>query len=97
MRHIDQDMPFKTWNEEVLDKAVAMEHEKAKTLKDIPGLIDIFFVDKVEYLPEAVEKVFKAQTAKDVLIKACEKLTVQRISRPKRLKRSQGRRRPKWA
>jgi len=55
------------WDRSLIDTTIALEQEKIKLLKDIPGLIDIFFTDKVEYRPEAVDKVLKAPTAKMVI------------------------------
>ncbi|MCB4791357.1 MAG: glutamate--tRNA ligase [Elusimicrobia bacterium] len=56
-----------SWDRNLIDRLIVMEQEKIKLLKDIPGLIDIFFVDAVEYQPEAVEKVLKKDSAKMVL------------------------------
>jgi glutamyl-tRNA synthetase len=77
LRHNTSGLPYASWDEKVMEQAVTMEHDKAKTLKDIPSLIDIFFLDKVEYVPEAVEKVFKVASAKDVLLKVVERLPAQ--------------------
>ncbi len=85
LRHAPTEFPFAVWDESVMEKAVAMEHDKAKTLKDVPGLIDIFLLDKVEYVPEAVEKVFKAASAKDVLLKVVERLPAQQDFSPEAL------------
>lgn len=52
--------------DEYLKKVVALEQEKYKTLRDIPALINFFFED-VKYEEEAVNKVFKAPTAKPAL------------------------------
>jgi len=47
------------WDKELLKKAVALEHDKIKLLKDIPGLVDFFFVKDVVFQEEAVKKVFE--------------------------------------
>jgi glutamyl/glutaminyl-tRNA synthetase len=85
LRHNNAEPQFATWDENLMERVVAMEHDKAKTLKDIPGLIDIFFLDKVEYVPEAVEKVFKASSAKDVLQKVADRLPLQADFSPEAL------------
>ncbi len=54
-------------SEETLCNIVALEQEKYKTLREIPDLISFFFTDEVKYDEEAVNKVFKAETAKKAL------------------------------
>jgi nondiscriminating glutamyl-tRNA synthetase len=63
------------WDRQLVEKTITLEQEKAKLLSEIPGLIDFFFTEKVEYKTEAVEKVFKAPTAKSVLEGSIPKLT----------------------
>jgi glutamyl-tRNA synthetase len=65
------------WDRELAKKIIEMEHEKFKLLKEIPGLIDFFFKDGVEYNPEAVEKTLKAETAKMVLTESALRLKDQ--------------------
>jgi nondiscriminating glutamyl-tRNA synthetase len=38
---------------------VALEQEKYKLLSDIPKLVDFFFIDEINYNPDAVDKVLK--------------------------------------
>lgn len=54
-------------SDETLGNIVALEQEKYKTLKEIPDLISFFFTDEVKYDEEAINKVFKAETAKKAL------------------------------
>lgn len=54
-------------SDEKLGNIVALEQEKYKTLKEIPDLISFFFTEEVKYDEEAVNKVFKAETAKKAL------------------------------
>ena len=54
-------------NEEKLKNIIALEQEKYKTLKEIPGLISFFFTDKVEYEEDVIEKVLKSNDAKAAL------------------------------
>ena len=58
---------IKNWDRTIASKIIETEHEKFKLFKEVPGLIDFFFTDSVEYIPEAVEKTFKNETAKLVL------------------------------
>src|SRR3989339_109240 len=62
------------WDRQLLEKILAVEFEKVKLLKDVFGLFDFFFTDNVEYNPEAVSKVLKAETAKMVLLESAERL-----------------------
>ena len=68
---------IKGWDKALLTLIVSVEFEKVKLLKDVPGLVDFFFVDNVEYSPEAVEKVLKKPEAKQVLEAALLKLQPQ--------------------
>ena len=56
---------IKNWDKEVLKKAIALEHEKIKLLKDIPSLVEFFFKEHVEFDQEAVNKVFLSDKNKD--------------------------------
>ncbi len=56
---------IKNWDKEVLKKAIALEHEKIKLLKDIPSLVEFFFKEHVEFDQEAVNKVFLSEKNKD--------------------------------
>jgi len=46
------------WDEKKLEMAIAAEQEKIKLLRDIPGLVDFFFANKIEYNEEA-KKILK--------------------------------------
>ena len=54
-------------DEQKLKNIIALEQEKYKTLKEIPGLINFFFTDKVEYEEDVIEKVLKSDAAKEAL------------------------------
>ncbi len=75
------------WNKELLDKLIVMEQEKIKLFKDVPGLVDIFFVDSVEYNAEAKEKVLKKEGAKQVLEEALKRLEQQQDYSPEALEK----------
>ncbi|GHT37711.1 glutamate--tRNA ligase [Endomicrobiia bacterium] len=53
------------WDIELLKKAMALEHDKMKLLKDIPSLVDFFFTKDVDYKEEAVQKIFLSDKSKD--------------------------------
>ncbi len=63
---IDEAGIAKDIDEETLTKVILLEQEKYKTLKEIPGLIEFFF-NPVKYEEEAINKVFKAPTAKQAI------------------------------
>jgi nondiscriminating glutamyl-tRNA synthetase len=65
---------IKHWDRELAKKVIEMEHEKFKLLTEVPDLIDFFFRDGVEYMPEAVEKTLKAESAKMVLTESSVRL-----------------------
>lgn len=60
-------------DEAKLKAIIMLEQEKYKTLKEIPDLISFFFTDEVKYDEEAINKVFKAETAKKALEVMIEK------------------------
>jgi glutamyl-tRNA synthetase len=64
------------WDVEILKKAISLEHDKIKLLKDIPSLVDFFFVKDTVYDPKAVEKIFlkNKETAGLVLTQSLTKL-----------------------
>ncbi|MCL2484955.1 MAG: glutamate--tRNA ligase [Endomicrobia bacterium] len=67
------------WNTEVLKKAIGLEHEKIKLLKDIPSLVDFFFVKDVVFDDDSVKKVFEKskETAGIVLKESVQRLPDQ--------------------
>ncbi|MDR0485260.1 MAG: glutamate--tRNA ligase, partial [Elusimicrobiota bacterium] len=58
LKETAQEHLIENWDSGVLKQAVSLEREKIKTLKDIYGLVDFFFVKEVIYQEEAVSKVF---------------------------------------
>jgi glutamyl-tRNA synthetase len=67
------------WDRELLKKAIALEHDKIKLLKDIPNLVDFFFKEGVVFDEEAVKKVFeKSKESASVVVKeAASRLSAQ--------------------
>ncbi|MGC8976891.1 MAG: glutamate--tRNA ligase [Candidatus Ratteibacteria bacterium] len=55
---------LKNQNEEYIKKAIELEKEKIKTLKDIPYLIEFFLKDEIEYEKEGFEKLINEETKK---------------------------------
>ena len=53
------------WDEEILKKAIELERDKIKLLKDIPHLVDFFFAKEFSYQDEAVKKIFFSEKTKD--------------------------------
>ena len=52
---------------ERLKKAISMEQEKIKLLKDIPGLIDFMFKEEIDYEEGVKEKVLSKEGVKEIL------------------------------
>ena len=59
-----QDDLIKGWDRDLLKKAISLEHEKIKLLKDIPGLVDFFFKE-LSFDQTAVDKILLSDTKKD--------------------------------
>ena len=55
---------IKDWNKDLLKKAISLEHEKIKLLKDIPSLVDFFFKE-LSFDEQAISKVLLSETKKD--------------------------------
>ena len=53
---------------------MALEHEKAKLLTDVPKLIDFLIQETFEYRPEAVDKVLRAAGAGEILEELAKRL-----------------------
>ncbi|AKL98616.1 glutamate--tRNA ligase [Endomicrobium proavitum] len=79
LKYTNNEKIIEGWNIELLKKAITLEHEKIKLLKDIPSLVDFFFVKDVEFQEEAVKKVFEKskETAGVVLKESAQKLPIQ--------------------
>ncbi|MDR2191433.1 MAG: glutamate--tRNA ligase [Endomicrobium sp.] len=67
------------WNKELLKSAIALERDKIKLLKDIPHLVNFFFVEDVAFDEEAVKKVFEKskESASLVIKEAAQRLRAQ--------------------
>ncbi|MDR2402045.1 MAG: glutamate--tRNA ligase [Cytophagales bacterium] len=81
LKYTDNEKIIGDWDKGLLKKAIALEHDKIKLLKDIPCLVDFFFVKEVVYREEAVKKVLLSEkfknTAKIILVETAEGLKNQ--------------------
>ncbi|MBA7510806.1 Glutamate--tRNA ligase 1 [subsurface metagenome] len=74
----DTDEEVKQWVENILTKAISLEQEKIKLLKDIPYLISYMLKEDLEnkdYEEEAKEKVLKVSGVKQILSDCRDRLT----------------------
>ncbi|MFQ5867308.1 MAG: glutamate--tRNA ligase [bacterium] len=74
----DTDEEVREWVENVLTKAVSLEQEKIKLLKDIPNLIKYMLKEDLkdeDYEEEAKDKVLKVKGVKEILCDCRERLT----------------------
>ncbi|GHT45500.1 glutamate--tRNA ligase [Endomicrobiia bacterium] len=65
LKYTDNEKLIDGWDIELLKKAMALEHDKIKLLKDIPSLVDFFLTKDVDYKEEAVQKIFLSDKSKD--------------------------------
>ncbi|MDR1695853.1 MAG: glutamate--tRNA ligase [Endomicrobium sp.] len=79
LKYTDNEKLIEGWDIELLKKAMVLEHDKIKLLKDIPSLVDFFFVKDVAFDEEAVKKVFEKSkdTAGAVLKESAQRLPGQ--------------------
>jgi glutamyl-tRNA synthetase len=81
LKYTNDEKLIDNWDVELLKKAIVLEHDKIKLLKDIPHLVDFFFTKYVDYNEEAVQKVFLSDKLKDsaklVLMESVSRLNNQ--------------------
>jgi glutamyl-tRNA synthetase len=81
LKYTNNEKNIEGWDREFLRKAIALEHDKIKLLKDIPLLVDFFFVKDVVYNDDAVKMVLLSEKSKDtarfVLTASLERLKNQ--------------------
>ena len=79
LKYTNNESLIEGWDKDLLKKAMTLEHDKIKLLKDIPSLVDFFFVKEVVYNEEAVKKVFEKSkdTAGLVLKESAQRLSSQ--------------------
>lgn len=59
-----QESIIENWDKTLLKKAIELEHEKIKLIKDIPALVEFFFKE-LEFDETAVNKVFLSEKTRD--------------------------------
>ncbi|MDR2811935.1 MAG: glutamate--tRNA ligase [Endomicrobium sp.] len=66
LKYTNNEKIIEGWDKEFLKKTIALEHDKIKLLKDIPLLVDFFFVKDIVYNGDAVKKVLLSEKSKDM-------------------------------
>ncbi|MDR3112800.1 MAG: glutamate--tRNA ligase [Endomicrobium sp.] len=70
IKYTDNQELIDGWDSQLLKKAISLEHDKIKLLKDIPNLVDFFFKKDVIFDEEAVKKVFeKSKESASLVVK----------------------------
>ncbi|MCL2334572.1 MAG: glutamate--tRNA ligase, partial [Endomicrobia bacterium] len=87
LKYTNNEKIIEGWDKGLLKQAMALEHDKIKLLKDIPSLVDFFFVKEVVFNEEAVKKVFEKSpdTAGMVLRESRQRLLGQEDFSPEAL------------
>jgi glutamyl-tRNA synthetase len=82
LKYTDNKRLIENWDPDLLKKAISLEHDKIKLLKDIPYLVSFFFTKDVYYEEDAVRAVLLSDKSRDsaklVLTESVTKLSVQR-------------------
>jgi glutamyl-tRNA synthetase len=65
LKYTNNEKLIENWDIDLLKKAIVLEHDKIKLLKDIPSLVDFFFAKDIEYKEEAVQKTLLSEKSKD--------------------------------
>jgi glutamyl-tRNA synthetase len=64
LKYTNNENLISCWDENLLKQAIALEHDKIKLLKEIPSLVDFFFIKEVDYKEDAVMKTFFNEKSK---------------------------------
>ncbi|MDR2395097.1 MAG: glutamate--tRNA ligase [Endomicrobium sp.] len=64
LKYTNNETLISDWDENLLKQAIALEHDKIKLLKEIPSLLDFFFVKEVDYKEDAVMKTLLNEKSK---------------------------------
>jgi glutamyl/glutaminyl-tRNA synthetase len=65
IKYTNNEKLIEGWDIELLKKSIVLEHDKIKSLKDIPYLVDFFFVKNVKYDNKAVYKTLLSEKLRD--------------------------------
>ena len=83
-----QESIIENWDKTLLKKAIELEHEKIKLIKDIPALVEFFFKE-LEFDETAVNKVFLSEKTRDsakiVLTETLNRLPKEELFTPESL------------
>lgn len=81
LKYTENEKITEGWDQELLKKALMLEHDKIKLLSEIPSLVDFFFVKDVDYKEDAVKKTLLSEKSKDtakmVLTESAQRLAKQ--------------------
>ncbi|MDR1259906.1 MAG: glutamate--tRNA ligase [Endomicrobium sp.] len=66
VRYTNNEKLIEGWDIKLLQKAIFLEQEKIKLLKDIPFLVNFFFIENIEYHEEAVSKILLSSKSRDI-------------------------------
>jgi glutamyl-tRNA synthetase len=70
LKYTKNESLIKNWDKNILKKAIYLEKDKIKLLKDIPKLVDFFFYKNLKYDKKSIEKIFfsdKFENSKEIL------------------------------
>lgn len=67
LNYTGNDKLIECWDTELLKKAIFLERDKIRLLKDIPSLVDFFFTKDVDYKEDAVQTVFLSDKLKSIV------------------------------
>ncbi|MDR0956332.1 MAG: glutamate--tRNA ligase [Endomicrobium sp.] len=66
LKYTNNEKLIEEWDVNLLKKAIILEHDKIKILKDIPSLVGFFFKKDIEYNEKAVQKVLLSDKSKNI-------------------------------
>ncbi|MDD3053467.1 MAG: glutamate--tRNA ligase, partial [Endomicrobiaceae bacterium] len=88
IKFTQQESIIENWDKTLLKKAIELEHEKIKLIKDIPALVEFFFKE-LEFDETAVNKVFLSEKTRDsakiVLTETLNRLPKEELFTPESL------------
>ncbi|MDR2067225.1 MAG: glutamate--tRNA ligase [Endomicrobium sp.] len=64
LKYTNNESLISGWDKDLLKQAIALEHDKIRLLKEIPSLVDFFFVKEVDYKEDAVMKTLLSEESK---------------------------------
>jgi glutamyl-tRNA synthetase len=64
LKYTNKESLISGWDKDLLKQAITLEHDKIRLLKEIPSLVDFFFVKEVDYKEDAVMKTLIGEESK---------------------------------